>query len=218
MRTKSYIKLSNNLYIPLEKARSHKYYTKKPDGKGGWIYTYKIISYNNNSFTEENLKKINYFIENIRDKETEHSGIYDKKGNLILYKKGNQDSISYSKEEIEKIKNSELLIHNHSNINSFSLKDIEFLLNNNINQMMVCIKHKNQRYNYVIQIKKQISEENKLKILLDYQNDFERRFNILKSEFLKNKKIDKNKLNYINDPSVDLIIKKYGEYFGYKKF
>jgi len=38
-----FLRLDKTRFIKLEKARSHKYYTKKPDGKGGWIYYYKLI-------------------------------------------------------------------------------------------------------------------------------------------------------------------------------
>lgn len=216
--SRSFIKLGEGLYFELSKARSHKYYTKKPDGKGGWVYTYKITTYNNNSFTPENIKRINYFMENIRDKKIEHSSSYDNKGNLILYKKGNEKEILYTLEELKIITDSSLSIHNHPSKNSFSLPDLKIFMKQNIKETIVCCIDNNVKINYSLKHKKEIPIEIQAEIYFFYKSLIdEKNFNLSKDVHEGRKTAIEANINF-NHPLILKVINKYGEYFEYKKF
>ena len=218
MTNRLMIKLTDGLYIDLGKARSHKYYTKKPDGKGGWIYYYKLMTYHNDNFLPENLKRINHFIENIRNEKIEYSQTYDNKGNLLLFKKGNEKEIIYTPDELKKIKNSNVLVHNHPSGNSFSLADFGIFMKYNVNEIRVCCIDENIKTNYSLKHKKEIPEDKQAEIYFFYKNLVDEKNYNLSIEFHEGYKtaIEANK-NF-NHPLILKIINKYGEYFEYKKF
>lgn len=184
-----YIKLSKTKFIKLEKSRSHKYIRKMPDGKGGWIYFYEKTIQNKfkedrREFGDKNALKIMQEIIKTRNKEIEHSTCYDISGNSILYKTGHEYGVDFTDIELNKIKNSRLLIHNHTDGKSFSDKDFKLLLFCNIQEIRAFGNKNNERSNYSIKRIKKMSKEQ--------QDEF---FKIYSEDVAKNKKILQDRIN-----------------------
>jgi len=148
------IKLTDGLYVDLGKARSHKYLNRKPDGKGGWIYSYykpenkisvKIevkfdpIKIFNNFYEVGFEERIGFFTDKSQDvknkvkilekeisykKDAEYCKILNDNGKVILTKKGTEKRIDFEIEEANKIKRSKIIVHNHIEDRSISPDDI----------------------------------------------------------------------------------------------
>jgi hypothetical protein len=206
-----FLKINKFYFINLEKARNHKYIDKIPDGKGGWIYIY---SYNFKTkfqidlkeFGFKNSKKIIDIISKTRNSKIEHSYFFDEKGNDLFYKKGDEHGVSFNNNEINKIKNSRLMIHNHPNGGMLSSKDFLLLLETNIKEMRAYgIDANNNKTNFFILKNNNVDDKN--------------------IENFKNKFSD-DLLNYINELNINSIfsgispkqINNKIEIYAYKKF
>jgi len=223
-----YLKLSDTLFIKLKKARSHKYISRKPDGKGGWIYAYSkkpgegrnAINYNDmKEFGYEKAVEISKDTESIRGKEIEHSFFYNKNGEKIFKKIGTRENIKYTKEEMLIFDSSRLTIHNHNNGSSFSSRDLILLLQLNITEMRV-VGHGDKKIItnfYIKKTEKAIGDISKTignKLLQDV---------VVKSSQLKFHAI----INDISSSIIELEIEKYAyskfneynkEYYEYGKY
>jgi hypothetical protein len=171
-----FIKLGEGIYQEMDKARSHKYINRKPDGKGGWIYTYYKKPFSNSyALNYEDVREFGYDkavqiykdTEEIRNKSIEHLICYNSEGNSILFKKGKEITVFLNKNEIEKIKNSRIMIHNHPNGSSFSPKDILSSLENNIKEIRVIGQIGNKKTNYFLKILKTITDKNIIDNIID---------------------------------------------------
>ena len=208
-----FLKIGNK-YLSLLKARGHKYYSKKPDGKGGYIYTYKSIDINSSykkdqeEFGEKQALRIYLFTEGIRKvKDAEHSKFYNEKGIEIFTKSGNEKNIFFTENELNKIDNARLFVHNHPSADSFSPNDIQLLLEENIKEMRSCGQKENRKTDFSLQIIKNIPFNEKQKILDNYTEIW-----------IGNKILAKaNLLNWFAHVSMLQFIKQYGEYFEYKR-
>lgn len=213
MTNRLIIKLADGLYIDLSKARSHKYISRKPDGKGGWIYTYYkkpvgnsyAVNYNDmRDFDYEKAVQIYKDTESIRNiKNYEHSKIYDNKGIVLLYKIFPKTGGSFTNEELNKIENSKLLIHNHPSGDSFSTKDIQLIIEKNINEIRAIGQKEKTKTIFSLKLEKQIPIELK-RDLLNYHFSL---WNINKTTGDK----------FFAHKTMQDFIKVYGEYFKYER-
>lgn len=175
-----FLRLNKTRFIRLEKARSHKYVSRKPDGKGGWIYTYSkkpsgnnyALNYNDvKNFGYEKAVQIHKDIELIRSiKDSEHSKIYDENGNVVLHKIFPKEGGKFSQDELKKIENSKLLIHNHPSADSFSPDDLELMLDRNIDEIRACGEKGKRKTDFSLKIIKQPPISKHKDIIKDYTN------------------------------------------------
>jgi hypothetical protein len=163
----------DNKFLKLKKSRSHKYITRKPDGKGGWFYTYNkkkgegaeyINYYDMREFGYEKAIKISHDIESIRNQPIEHCKCYDDKGNIFFKKTGNKSRIDFTDEEQKQIKNSILFIHNHPSDDSFSPDDFYVLMKLDIKE----IRSAGRNTYFSLKIKKEIPQIMKDALYWDY--------------------------------------------------
>lgn len=193
MSNKLYIRLKDNLYIDLIKARSHKYISRKPDGKGGWIYTYNesentdknydkiklrmrfdahklFFDYNFVGFEErvgyeptssKALATAKSFEENIPSDNKEHVAVINEKGEILFTKTGVYDETIFNDDEIKKIRNAEIITHNHPEDKSFSAEDVFLALSLGVKEARV--KTPNNTYFFKISHKQKSKTENELK-------------------------------------------------------
>lgn len=190
-----FLRLDKTRFIRLEKARSHKYVSRKPDGKGGWIYIYNkpLVSMANNN--DKSLKIYNNFENDIfserydeiqptsqksitksidiekeivKNTTFETAASFDKNGNLLIKKKGVYDKVNFIDDEYRIINGSEVFTHNHVLDKSFSEDDLLFALVLGIKEMRIISPLKT--YSLKISYKNKSKDLNELsKKLLYYQ-------------------------------------------------
>jgi hypothetical protein len=223
-----FIKLGEGIYQEMDKARSHKYINRKPDGKGGWIYTYYKKPFSNSyALNYEDVREFGYDkavqiykdTEEIRNKSIEHLICYNSEGNSILFKKGKEITVFLNKNEIEKIKNSRIMIHNHPNGSSFSPKDILSSLENNIKEIRVIGQIGNKKTNYFLKILKTITDKNIIDNIIDSYFETLKNKNIELEKLVKNgnmKGIDASNL-FFHLSMIDFT-NKFKDIFDYGKF
>lgn len=210
-----FLRLNKYLFVNLEKARNHKYIDKKPDGKGGWIYIYKEFDYRNSSFNEKNLKIINNFIFNIKEKEIEHAGFFDETGKLFFYKKGEGKHIRLSDHDYGNLKDRKisLFIHNHTSENSFSPDDVFLFLKYNIKEMLAC--HGKTRFR--LKRKQPIPIPIQAEINFAYRQSFIEKNRDMIEKVRSRERTKEQADDNFSHPLVEDIVKKYGEYIEYEK-
>jgi hypothetical protein len=91
----------------------------------------KVAQQAREDFLTQTLKKTE---NSIKNKEVEHSYIFDKYSNELVYKVGNEDFISFTKEELQLIKDN-IFTHNHIVASFFSYGDIATTIGNNLYEM-----------------------------------------------------------------------------------
>lgn len=155
-------RINKYLYIKFEKARSHKYLEKKPDGHGGWIYIYhKTIAdkfkEDIKEFGQENTINIVKEIARTRNEPIEHGTFYNDKGEKFFYKKGTKKGILYTPDELRITYKAKLSIHNHPDGSNFSDQDFILLLDRDITEMRAFGIKDNKKTNFSIKKIKEIS-------------------------------------------------------------
>ncbi|AKB37373.1 hypothetical protein MSSAC_2783 [Methanosarcina siciliae C2J] len=75
----------------------------------------------------------------IKDNDFETAVILDNKGNFIFSKKGNKKSVSFTAEELGKVRGNQLT-HNHPRNTSFSLGDVKLSSTYNVTEIRACGK------------------------------------------------------------------------------
>jgi len=70
----------------------------------------------------------------IVDKQNEHSYVFDEEGQLIFFKKGDEDSISFEEDEMKLMKNG-VFTHNHPSGTDLSVHDIYFAAVNDLKEV-----------------------------------------------------------------------------------
>ncbi len=100
------------------------------------------------------------FENKIKSQKFETAGVFDKDGNLILEKDGDEDSVFFNKNEMELMKSNEgaTFTHNHPGGSSLSKADLMLFWNNNLGEMRavskgithILYKTKN-RTNYILE-------------------------------------------------------------------
>lgn len=89
-----------------------------------------------------NKRGVVNFSKTIQGASLEKSGAFDKGGKLLLYKEGGTRSIEYSKEDINKMRNAEIHVHNHPvGDEPFSPDDITFAGVINAKELVVVTEH-----------------------------------------------------------------------------
>ncbi len=139
------MKLNNAL--ELRKAK----YIKRWKGKDGkWEYEYPRDKKDRKKELSNNLEI------KLRQKENEISKlgyekcyVFDKNGKQIFEKSGEKNLIRFAPEEINKIKQSKVFIHNHPSGGSFSPDDIKFAYFLDVKEMRIASK----KYNYSIKLR-----------------------------------------------------------------
>lgn len=63
--------------------------------------------------------------------------VYDKNGDILFRKKGNSDSVEFTKEQMKKLKGN-IVTHNHPNNSCFSPADIDMVNKANITELRAC--------------------------------------------------------------------------------
>lgn len=222
-----FLKINKLLFVRLGKARSHKYISRKPDGKGGWIYAYSkkpgegrnVINYNDmKEFGYEKAVGISKDIEKIRNSEVEISKIYNYHGDGIFEKTGSIKGIDYTKEEVDKIKNSRLLIHNHPSGISFSPKDVYFVIINNIKEMRAVGAISKNKTNYSIKSIKDILPKNIEKFIDSYDKSLKTIAEEMYKDFISGKITAREmNINYKSKVVIDFC-NKNKENFKYEKY
>lgn len=181
----------NNMYGVLEKAKNHKYIRRTPDGKGGWKYFYneenkkekkiqvksvseikeifdffKIIGFSPLFGTQEiNRKAIKKSIEvaekikNIKTNEMGYS--IDNNGLIVFNKKGDKYNIEISPSDAEKIRNTEIFIHNHTENKTLSCNDIMIAACLGIKNFSAVYEDK--KYSIQISLKNNLQNEKNIK-------------------------------------------------------
>lgn len=163
---------------------------------------------------ELNIKR---FIESIRNAKNEHSITVDEDGRLLIYKEGKENQIRYTKQELRKINNAKLNIHNHPIGNSFSPADISFLMRNNIKEIKVVGLLNNKKVNYSLKLLRKVEEEEFEKIEESIVETLKDKLKELQDKIYKNK-INKNyaEINFLHLALIDLS-KKHKDIFKYEK-
>lgn len=106
----------------IEKARTHKYIRKTPDGKGGWNYVYEEKEVNESKTDLENtLNKVEKEIVNL---DYEHGYCFDKDGKELFNQKGGVGSIVISDENLPKLKGN-TFTHNHPSWKKYKDTELE---------------------------------------------------------------------------------------------
>lgn len=185
-----FFKITDTVFIKLNKAKPTKFLFKKPDGKGGWKYFYKenkdrisvnieskfnpveVFNVFNNVGFEEKVgnfnKKNKKLIENCdkieslisNKKDFEYCNVLDEKGKLLLSKKGLEDKVEFEDKEIKIIKNTKILTHNHIENKSLSPDDIFLSLFLGIEEIRAVFK--NKKFSFKLSYKEKSKDYEKL--------------------------------------------------------
>jgi len=92
----------------------------------------KLAETQRENFLHQTLKKAE---SQIKNKEVEHSYVFDKYSNELVYKVGNEDSVSFTENELKLMSNN-LMTHNHTVASFFSYNaDITTAIGNNLSQL-----------------------------------------------------------------------------------
>ena len=207
-----FLKINKLLFVRLGKARSHKYVSRKPDGKGRWIYTYSkksgedknAINYNDmREFGYEKAVEISKDTEKIRNSNIEISKIYNYHGDGIFEKTGSKEGMDFNDVEKEKTRNSRLLIHNHPSADSFSTKDLHIIFDLDIKEIRAFGMKKMRSSGFSLKIKKKIPQE--------------LRQGILNSHLFLVRYFKSQEISWPADKAMLEISGRYKEYFEYDK-
>lgn len=234
MTNRLFIKLGEGLYIDLSKARKDltKLIKKQIIDKNGHVKTVWVKAIENvkvgmrdsvekmfnnyfaMGFSERigDIKKTsiissevcNNFEKLIDNKPEENCGAFNSEGKLIFTKKGKYDEIEFDKLEIDKIRNAEILTHNHPEDMSLSMKDLFMAISFGVKELKAITP------NYICSIKFSHKEKSKNKRetfdkyqylfnIIDKHNQIEAKK--LKTK-LENKEITKDKYELILDHNV----------------
>ena len=140
-------------------------------------------------------------IMNISNNEFEIAAAVDNNFNLIHDKTG-KSNIRFSQAELEKIKNANLMIHNHPNNTVFSDSDIKFMIEQNIKSMVILNEDKYYKISD-IKIDYKTYEEKWIQFYIDNENlfhkmvvdnnrDYKEAYNEIKRRFFRKLKNEKS--------------------------
>jgi len=76
----------------------------------------------------------------IKDRTTEKAFVFDKNGNVLINKAGNEDSVHFTKAELKLLKGN-ILTHNHPGESPFSREDIKLACEKNLKEIRVIDKN-----------------------------------------------------------------------------
>jgi SPP1 gp7 family putative phage head morphogenesis protein len=166
----------------------------------------KLAEQTRENFLNQTLKKVE---NQIKNKEVEHSYVFDKYSNELVYKAGDIGNVVFSESEKKLLENS-YVTHNHTIVSTFSYNgDVTFALANNLAQIRVALPN-----NYVLML---IRPENGWgasiteveKMMYELEKDIESKF--FSYENYLNPTITDNEYNtYINEGLVIDLLNKLG--------
>ena len=204
-----YLRLNKYIFLNLEKTRSHKYIEKKPDGKGGWIYVYRKtiadkFKEDRREFGINNAIAIMNEISATRNKPKEHGTCYNKSGEKIFYKEGDEKGINYTSQELKIMYKARLSIHNHPDGLTFSDKDFYLLLDREIDEMRAFGIKNGKKTNFSIKKIEKINSEKIKNFKETYRGEVLKNRNALQYQIFEkkitipeaNEKFAKFNLNY----------------------
>lgn len=189
----------------IEKARTHKYIRKTPDGKGGWNYVYEEKEGNESKTDLENaLNKVEKEIVNL---DYEHGYCFDKDGKELFNQRGVTGSITINNENSPKLRGN-IFTHNHPSWKRYkdteleiygfniSRQDILMACYNGLKETRVC----SGQYSYSLS---KVNKENfKLSEFDSYDNYIEKgtiEIDKYMNKLYKEKKYSVNYLNTLNN-------------------
>lgn len=212
--------------LAMSKARLTKYIRRAPDGKGGWKYWYKedvkkqgnikvkgisdikgIFDFFNeigfsplvgeHKINKESITKsfeISEKIKNVKKNEICYS---INNGSVNFNKKGTVDDILLTKEDVNRIRKSEIFIHNHTADKTLSCNDIMIAASSGIKKIIAVFE--NKKYSMSISLKEESKnnqeESQKMYILAKGLASSYLESKRELSEKVKNNKITKDEAN-----------------------
>jgi len=129
------------------------------------IFNFNLVGFEerigNEKTSEKALSKSEKIETNIDNFDKEFTNVIDTDGKILLSKYGNYDEINFDENEINKIKNSEILTHTHPEDKSFSVEDVFLALSFGIKELRV--KTPNNVYFFKISHREKSNHKNELK-------------------------------------------------------